>query len=88
MTLDRHAIREAAKLLEEQAVALAFVTQREGCEQRLANWIRRSRRLRGRTVQLMHIEEMARRLRRMLAWPKQPKGASRRKRRPAMTRKT
>lgn len=63
---DAHAIREAAKLLDEQAVSLNFALQRPGCEERLARWMRQPRRLRNRQTSLMHIEEMERRLRRML----------------------
>lgn len=90
MRFDRHAISEAAELLDEQAVSMAFAKGMPGAVKRLIAWMRRPRRLRDPATTVMHIDEMAGRLRRMLERPKRSKGASRKARkarRPVMTRK-
>lgn len=81
--LDLHAIEEAAKFLEEESIAMRFGMEMPSGERALARWLRRNGLngndpLRDRVRQLCHIEEMARRLRRMLEPTTVLKGACRR----------
>lgn len=97
--LDVYAVDQAAKFLEEEAVAMRFTMEMPSGQKLLGDWLRRNglngnEPLRDRVTQLCHIEEMARRLRRMLepAQKSESKGASRPARkksgRPVMTRKS